>query len=56
MIDGVPQVEVDLRCESGTYVKETVHGDDGRTVPSVSGLLDAQCHVQWLDVADIHAD
>lgn len=56
MIDGIPQVEVDLRCESGTYVKETVHGDDERTIPSVSGLLDAQCDVQWLDVADIHAD
>ncbi len=56
MVDGAPQVEVDLRCESGTYVKETIHGDDGRTVPSVSALLDAQCVVQWLDVADIHAD
>jgi tRNA pseudouridine synthase 10 len=54
--DGVPEVEVNLRCESGTYVKETVHGDGGRTNPSVSGLLGARCEVIWLDVADIHAD
>ncbi len=56
MNDGVPEVQVDLRCESGTYVKETVHGDDGRTVPSVAGLLQSECKVLWLDVADIHAD
>jgi tRNA pseudouridine(54/55) synthase len=48
--------EVSLRCESGTYVKETVHGDGGRTIPSVSSLLEADCEVLWLDVADIHAD
>jgi len=56
IVDGVPEVEVNLRCESGTYVKETVHGDGGRTIPSVSGLLEARCEVIWLDVADIHAD
>jgi tRNA pseudouridine synthase 10 len=56
IVDGVPEVEVNLRCESGTYVKETVHGDGGRTNPSVSGLLEARCEVMWLDVADIHAD
>jgi tRNA pseudouridine synthase 10 len=56
IIDGAPEVEVNLRCESGTYVKETVHGDGGRTNPSVSGLLGARCEVIWLDVADIHAD
>ena len=27
---------------SGTYVKEFVHGDLGRTVPSVCSLLDSQ--------------
>ena len=29
--DGNISVEFTLRCESGTYVKETVHGADGRT-------------------------
>ena len=44
------------RCESGTYVKETVHGDGGRTQPSIASLIKAKCTVEWLDVADIHAD
>ncbi len=48
--------EVTLRCESGTYVKETIHGDGGRTIPSVASLLAVDCDVEWLDVADIHAD
>ena len=48
--------EFSLRCESGTYVKETVHGDSGRTQPSIASLIKAKCTVEWLDVADIHAD
>ena len=48
--------EFSLRCESGTYVKETVHGDGGRTQPSIASLIKAKCTVEWLDVADIHAD
>jgi len=48
--------EFSLRCESGTYVKETVHGDAGRTQPSIASLIKARCTVEWLDVADIHAD
>ena len=56
MEDGTKEVEFTLRCESGTYVKETVHGDSGRTQPSVASLLKAKCEVLWLDVGDIHAD
>ncbi len=54
--DGVMIAEFSLRCESGTYVKETVHGDGGRTQPSIASLIKAKCTVEWLDVADIHAD
>lgn len=54
--DGRMYGEFSLRCESGTYVKETIHGDGGRTQPSVSSLIGALCTVEWLDVADIHAD
>ena len=54
--DGVMHAEFSLRCESGTYVKETVHGDGGRTQPSIASLIKAKCTVEWLDVADIHAD
>ncbi|RPG69926.1 MAG: hypothetical protein CBC59_003635 [Euryarchaeota archaeon TMED99] len=56
MEDGTREVEFTLRCESGTYVKETVHGDGGRTQPSLSSLIKAKCDVLWLDVGDIHAD
>ena len=54
--DGVMHAEFSLRCESGTYVKETVHGDGGRTQPAIASLIKAKCTVEWLDVADIHAD
>lgn len=54
--DGIFFGEFSLRCESGTYVKETVHGDGGRTQPSIASLVKAKCTVEWLDVADIHAD
>ena len=56
MEDGTREIEFTLRCESGTYVKETVHGDGGRTQPSLSSLIKAKCDVLWLDVGDIHAD
>ena len=56
MDDGEREIEVTMRCESGTYVKETVHGDSGRTQPSIASLLKAKCEVIWLDVGDIHAD
>jgi tRNA pseudouridine synthase 10 len=54
--DGSMTGQFNLRCESGTYVKETVHGDGGRTQPSIASLIKAKCTVEWLDVADIHAD
>ncbi len=54
--DGNMYGQFNLRCESGTYVKETVHGDSGRTQPSIASLIKAKCTVEWLDVADIHAD
>ena len=56
MDDGSTEIEFTLRCESGTYVKETIHGDNGRTQPSVASILKAKCEVIWLDVGDIHAD
>jgi tRNA pseudouridine synthase 10 len=56
MDDGTREIEVTMRCESGTYVKETVHGDSGRTQPSIASLLKSKCEVIWLDVGDIHAD
>lgn len=42
-----------LTAETGTYVKEFVHGDDGRTIPSLTGLLGVECTVEELDVLEI---
>ncbi|HJM30190.1 MAG TPA: hypothetical protein QF529_03860, partial [Candidatus Thalassarchaeaceae archaeon] len=55
VIDGT-EIQFSVRCEAGTYVKELVHSDEGRTVPSVAGVLERECQVTWLDVEDIHAD
>ena len=49
-------VEFKLRAQSGTYIKEMVTSDHGRTDPSVAKLLDLKCEVEWLDVLDIHSD
>ena len=48
------EVELTLRCEAGTYVKELVHSDEGRTKPSVQDILGVECEVIWLDVEEIH--
>jgi len=45
--------EIELRCESGMYVKELVSGDEGRTVPSLSQLLGVGASVEELDVLDV---
>lgn len=45
---------LDLRTEAGTYVKEWVEGDDGRTVPSLASLVGVPLKVEFLDVLEIH--
>ncbi len=55
MVDG-DEVQFEVRCQTGTYVKELVHSDEGRTEPSIAALLQAPCEVLWLDVKEIHAD
>jgi tRNA pseudouridine synthase 10 len=45
---------LDLRTEAGTYVKEWVEGDDGRTDPSLTGLVGVPLRVEFLDVMEIH--
>ncbi|MBN1109838.1 MAG: hypothetical protein JXA45_03665, partial [Methanomassiliicoccales archaeon] len=42
-----------LRTESGTYVKEFVHGDQGRTEPNLSEMLGVPLTVDSLDVIGI---
>lgn len=45
---------VRLRASSGTYIKELIHGDDGRTRPSLAELLGMQVTVKRLDVIGVH--
>ncbi len=54
LADGRATVQV--RGESGIYVKELIHGDRGRTQPSMSELLGRSCEVVELDVHDVHDD
>jgi tRNA pseudouridine synthase 10 len=42
--------ELYVRCQGGLYVKEFVHGDGGRTTPSVAGVLGSGLEVVELDV------
>ncbi|MFW6197105.1 MAG: tRNA pseudouridine(54/55) synthase Pus10, partial [Thermoplasmatota archaeon] len=44
---------IKLKCEAGTYVKEFIHGDEGRTEPSLSAELGLDCVVEKLDVIDV---
>ena len=46
--------DLTLNTESGTYVKEFVSGDDGRTTPNFSDALGIRCVVQTLDVIAIN--
>jgi tRNA pseudouridine synthase 10 len=44
---------VRIRSAHGTYIKEAVSGEGGRTQPSLAGLLDAACTCVELDVLEI---
>ena len=41
-------------CDGGLYIKELISGDDGRTTPSVSEILNKRCVCKELDVLKIH--
>ena len=51
-VDGM--AELVIRAQHGTYIRELVSGDDGRTVPSLASLIDAKCKVEVLDVLNLH--
>lgn len=42
-----------LETSSGTYIKEFVHGDRGRTVPSLGSLLGCEADILQLDVVGV---
>jgi tRNA pseudouridine synthase 10 len=43
-----------FKVQGGTYVKELISGDNGRTVPSLSGILHSECVCVELTVLSIH--
>ncbi len=43
-----------LLASAGTYIKEFVHGDLGRTVPSVGSLLNSEADILQLDVTNVY--
>ncbi|MEM3655772.1 MAG: tRNA pseudouridine(54/55) synthase Pus10 [Thermoprotei archaeon] len=42
-----------VECQGGTYVKEFISGDDGRTTPSVAQILGIRCKCVALDLVGV---
>ena len=45
----------EVRTSSGTYIKELISGDGGRTQPSVASLAGVPCICASLDVTGVHS-
>ena len=45
-----------IETESGTYIKELVSGDNGRTQPCISEILGVPCMVKELDVIEVKGE
>ncbi|CAK7346076.1 unnamed protein product [Dovyalis caffra] len=45
-----------LESQAGTYIKEFVHGDLGRTHPSIGSILRCRAEILQLDVTDVKMD
>ncbi|MEF8850654.1 MAG: tRNA pseudouridine(54/55) synthase Pus10 [Candidatus Bipolaricaulota bacterium] len=46
-------LDLTVKAEAGTYIKELISGDGGRTEPSVAGRLGCEAICEKLDVLDI---
>ncbi|MFB6227807.1 MAG: tRNA pseudouridine(54/55) synthase Pus10 [Halobacteriales archaeon] len=47
---------IEIDGEGGLYIKELLHGDSGRTDPSLAALLDIDIEVRALDVTGVEAE
>jgi len=47
------KAEMRIRCQGGLYIKELVTGDEGRTEPNVSGILENEAKPIKLDVLKV---
>jgi tRNA pseudouridine synthase 10 len=53
-VELVKTIQVDLKTSAGTYVKEFMHGDGGRTNPNIHTLLECEgASVISLDVLEV---
>jgi tRNA pseudouridine synthase 10 len=48
-------LELTVRAQAGTYIKELLSGNEGRTRPSVAEVLGVPAECAELDVIAIHA-
>ncbi|XP_057700515.1 putative tRNA pseudouridine synthase Pus10 isoform X2 [Corythoichthys intestinalis] len=48
--------QLGLKTQAGTYIKEFVHGDFGRTKPNLCQLLDTDTDILELDVQSVDVD
>ena len=44
---------LEVRASAGTYIKEFINGDLGRTFPSLCDIIGNECDIIQLDVQDI---
>jgi tRNA pseudouridine synthase 10 len=51
--NGETILQIEIKSSSGTYIKEFINGDMGRTVPSLSEIVEGYCDVLELDVLEI---
>ncbi|KAH9509327.1 putative tRNA pseudouridine synthase Pus10 [Bulinus truncatus] len=47
---------IEMTTQAGTYVKEFVHGDFGRTTTNMKNILNAECDIIDLDVEAVNVD
>jgi tRNA pseudouridine synthase 10 len=55
-LDDPTHATVEIHGAGGLYVKELVSGDDGRTEPSLAGLLGVDARVTDLDVLAVEGE
>ena len=48
--------QLELSTQAGTYIKEFVHGDFGRTLPNLCKLMGHPVDIIALDVTDIQVE
>ena len=55
-LHGPTEAEVRLHGEGGLYVKELISSDNGRTEPSLAGVLETDAEVTALDVTGVEGE